>query len=119
MRDPSLSAPITLHDFRIIFFDLKTNIWSEREAGRGITRISKGAFEKTLDEICNATSSDNNDGMRSNLFTKTLQKARPAMPVEADETASRLTLEDLNFTNGDILDCVIGKQPSSSSNSRR
>jgi hypothetical protein len=105
MRDSALSTPTTLHTFRIVSFDERKNIWASREAGRGVTRLSRAAFDDILDDVLSKDEIDSSD----QLFRQTVEKVRPQMPAEADDEASRITLDQLHFTEGDILDVAIVK----------
>lgn len=103
MRDPSLSLPNTLHSFRIVYKDTRRAEWVAREAGHGITRISRTALQEALDDVVEMS----NESEQSEIFRKTLERTRPEISSEADEEASRQTLEDLDFTDGDVLDVTI------------
>jgi hypothetical protein len=105
MRDPSLSSPTTLHAFRIVFFDAKRGIWAARDAGRGITRISKAALEEVLDGAFNEDGLDGS--IQNEMFAKTVQRVRPHLTSEANEEHSMKTLEDLKVRDGDIFDIVM------------
>lgn len=101
MRDPSLSLPNTLYSFRIVYYDTRRAEWVARKAGHGITRTSKKALEDALDEVVS------DELEQSEIFRKTIERIRPQISPEADEEASRQTLEELKFTDGDILDVTI------------
>lgn len=117
MRDSALSSPTTLHSFRIVYFDTRKNVWAAREAGRGVTRLSRAAFDDILEDVLGSSSSSSSskggDEKDDQLFRQTVERVRPQMGAEADEEASRTTLEDLHFIEGDVLDVAI-KEPSPS-----
>lgn len=103
MRDPSLSSLNTLHFFRIVHFDGAQGRWVAREAGGNITRVDRKTYEAALDDVDGGA----DDGEQHDIYRKAVQRVRQRMPDQVDEEAALLTLEKLQWQEGDLLDCMI------------
>lgn len=109
VRNRALSSASTLHSFRLVHFDGRRGQCVAREVGTRITRLPARSLEKALDQALRGDHNEEDAGMDDvapSLFQSIERECRPEVPREADEEAAGMTLENLDFRDGDILDCV-------------
>lgn len=94
---PSLSQPLSLHSFRLVYYDSRKDCYAAREVAHNITRISKADLagrlgsQEAREMLCLASKPTKEDGT-----------ARETETNDAGITISQLDLED-----GDLLECMI------------
>ncbi|KAN0061055.1 hypothetical protein ACQY0O_006790 [Thecaphora frezii] len=94
--NPSLSQPLSLHAFRVIYFDARRSQSVAREAGAGVTRVALEDIEELM------------DGIELDTAAK---RAFADLKEEVDERAAKTTMQQLRLVDGDVLECVTKPDP--------
>lgn len=104
--------PMSLHTFRVVYFDTRRDVWAARDVRGKVTRLSQGSYNDSLDGVISADNEEE-DPAHSQIFNKTVDRVKPTTPSDADEDAAKMSLDELGFTEGDILECTISRPPAS------
>lgn len=105
--EPSLSAPLAMHSFRRVCYDQDRRSHTATDIGSGVTRVPLASIASLLEDI--ELPSDNSiPSVRQMLGYDQKQ-------TQADETVAAMTVTQLQLGPGDMLDCAVTDNPSSSS----
>lgn len=89
--DPTLSRPMTMHDFRVVYFDTETDRYEADRPVYGVTRIPAAAV--------------------ASLLAPPENSADAAQKGSAAEQAASRTLQQLRIRDDTILECALDAAP--------
>lgn len=95
VANPASSHPHSPHDFRVLFFDLDAGTYRAYPPIRGVTRVTPRQVEALLGPAQEPLDA-----------RATLRRTDHADAGDRKDPASQ-TLMDLNFSPGDIIECVV------------
>ena len=95
--NPSISKPLALHSFRLVYYNSSRDAYSSEDMGRGITRVSRSALADRL----------SSDEARKFLGIPGGGQEAEEDGREGENKDATRTLADFNLVDGDMVECLI------------